>query len=193
MKKLDTYRRFDDGGYQVMSFDDGSGLKLLGEGEPLPIRMEITLCQDESDNSIDIAGIAEVNFSVNADKDFYSHYVEILHGKYNSWILTKFQLRWCGVALTYYCPVTRESQVVVLNALKNGSHTVKIHFSVPHTNGKPDTEYDLRIYCEECFSSIYILERTQDSCVLDIFDNADDYSSIDDVPKEAGEVIYTDF
>lgn len=198
MKKLDTYRIFDEEGYQVMSFDDESGLKLLDEGKPLPIRMKITLCQlhqDESNESVDIASIAEVDFSPRADKDFYCHFVEILHGQYDGWILKKFQLRCCGVALTYYCPTTKESQEVVLNGYKNGLHIVRLNFSVPHANSKPDTEYDLRIHCGESFSIICISEKTQDSYTLDIFDNDidDGYPSIDYVPKEAVEIIYTDF
>lgn len=194
MKKIDTYRRFDDEGYQVMTLDECSGLQLLGECPPLPIGMEIAFCQNESNESVDIAEIAEVDFSPRADKDFYCHFVEILHGQYDGWMLTRFQIRCCGVALEYFCPATDASEEIVLNILKNGLHHIRIHFNVPHTNGKPDTQYVL--HATDCCkgTSIWISEKTQDSYILDFFNNdTDDFTTTCAVPTEAGEIIYTDF
>lgn len=111
----------------------------------LPIKIDSIQCTADG-TGIDIAKLIQplpCNDEDVEDKEFKQDYLNILCGENSDWILGEFAILMTGICLTYYNASKNVNEKLYLNVAHVGGREAYLHieFSVPHSNGRPDTKY----------------------------------------------------
>ena len=116
-----------------------------GSWSYLPIKIDCIQCTDGG-TEIDIVKLMRplpCNDEDVEDTEFKQHYLDILRGEIPDWILGEFEVLMTGICLIYYNASKDVKETLNLNIAHVSNREAHLHikFSVPHCNGKPDTEY----------------------------------------------------
>lgn len=197
MRMMDYVMDLDDDGYKVISRTPNR--HACFPQITFPIKLVVLRCwQEKGYKNTDITELIDIQ-SCTDDIDFWSDYQDIVHGKCKEWILVEFQPLFSGIDLTYLNLDTGQEKTITVDLIGKGIREMYLNFYVPHSDGKPDTQYEFRLdrvkdtngkkwtYYGSC------AEFTPDSYFLMAYSPENREDPSDPIPKHVRITEYADF
>lgn len=128
----------DEDDFAIASYD--LGIRNIKNGCPA-IQMEVLECRYKEEDRDFLETASPVNRLESLHQDFRKHYEEIVQGRCESWRLVSIIIRPAELELEFYSEAYDCEERVLLNVDGRRIRQLDLKFEVPHTDGRPSTEY----------------------------------------------------